>query len=104
MLWWGTSASRSIPGIEPELCRRVVFSEALPVYDYLCRPPEKMATRELAIDSIPAYVGRCWFFVIPCPPVRHVITNEVLNKQSWGTLGERSAAEAWCGGAGIDLT
>ncbi|OLP96201.1 Ankyrin repeat domain-containing protein 17 [Symbiodinium microadriaticum] len=66
-------------------------------YDYFCCPQANVAHRQSAIDSIPAYVGRCQIFCILCPHVRHANDNTLLNKHTWAERGwcrlERAARE-----------
>ncbi|CAE7678059.1 ANKHD1, partial [Symbiodinium sp. CCMP2456] len=68
-------------------------------YDYFSCPQSFHGeqSRLMAIDSIPAYVERCRFFVALCPPIRHKTIDTVLNKQTWSKRGwcrlERAARE-----------
>ena len=56
-------------------------------YDYFCCPQANVVHRQSAIDSIPAYVGRCQIFCILCPHVRHADDNTLLNKHTWAERG-----------------
>jgi len=68
-------------------------------YDYFSCPQSKHKTadRSNAISSIPAYVERCYYFVILCPHIRHKDHEVLLGKESWQSRGwcrlERAARE-----------
>ncbi|CAE7654007.1 unnamed protein product [Symbiodinium sp. CCMP2592] len=53
--------------------------------------------RESAIQSIPAYVARCFFFVVLCPALTHRDQQRTLSHATWGERGwcrtERAARE-----------
>lgn len=48
-----------------------------------------MDKRQSAINSIPAYIQQCRFFVILCPNMRHSQNEVLLNKRTWRERG-------WC--------
>ena len=62
-------------------------------YDYFCCPqgslPFAEKNRQRAIESIPAYVARCEFFVILCPALKHLDSGRTLSQATWGERG-------WC--------
>ena len=61
-------------------------------YDYFSCPQSTCANatsnRQLAIDCIPSYVARCYFFVILCPFVESA-PGQTLNYSTWEARG-------WC--------
>jgi len=61
-------------------------------YDYFCCPQgtsqEAVKKRNTAIGCIPAYVTRCYFFLILCPPVLHAEGHR-LGHSTWASRG-------WC--------
>ena len=70
-------------------------------YDYFCCPQgashSSSVNRQSAIDSIPAYVAQCYFFVILCPAFQHFDQDRTLSQSSWARRGwcrcERGARE-----------
>ena len=61
-------------------------------YDYFSIPQDTHAhssEQRNAINSIPAYIDRCEFFVVLCPPLKHATTHSHLNHHSWSERG-------WC--------
>ncbi|CAE7948423.1 unnamed protein product, partial [Symbiodinium sp. KB8] len=66
-----------------EMCGRPLFVW----YDYLCCPQVE-GKREEAILSLPAYVEKCRFFAILCPPVQNS-SAETLSKETY-------EGRAWC--------
>jgi len=62
-------------------------------YDYFCCPQGSTEVacqnRQLAIDCIPAYVARSFFFVILCPMVPHAEDDYNLSYATWDNRG-------WC--------
>lgn len=60
-------------------------------YDYFSCPQCTSSSndRDLAINSIPAFIEQCSFFVILCPNIRHIEKEELLNKSTWKKRG-------WC--------
>ena len=61
-------------------------------YDYFSIPQDTHAhssEQRNAINSIPAYIDRCEFFVVLCPPLKHATTHSHLNHHSWAERG-------WC--------
>ena len=62
-------------------------------FDYCCCPQgtsESAAlSRQSAIDSIPVYVARCYYFVILCPALRHLDDDSMMSQSSWVERG-------WC--------
>eukprot|EP00439_Symbiodinium_sp_Y106_P023935 s1807_g2.t3 len=66
-----------------EMCGRPLFVW----YDYLCCPQAE-GKREEAILSLPAYVEKCRFFSILCPPVQNS-SGETLSKETY-------EGRAWC--------
>ena len=61
-------------------------------YDYFSCPQSTSAdatsNRQMAIDCIPSYVARCYFFVILCPFVERA-PGQTLNYSTWEARG-------WC--------
>ncbi|CAE7827817.1 ANKDD1A [Symbiodinium sp. CCMP2592] len=77
-------------------------------YDYFSCPQRSASARENAIRSIPAYVGKCRYFVILCPPVWHAGQGTFLSKRSWECRGwcrfERAVRElSRTGSTGLDI-
>jgi len=77
-------------------------------YDYFSCPQRSASARENAISSIPAYVGKCRYFVILCPPVWHAGQGTFLSKRSWECRGwcrfERAVRElSRTGSTGLDI-
>ena len=61
-------------------------------YDYFSIPQDTQAhssEQRNAINSIPAYIDRCEFFVVLCPALKHATTLSPLNHHSWAERG-------WC--------
>ncbi|CAE7274343.1 unnamed protein product [Symbiodinium natans] len=62
-------------------------------YDYFCCPQGRSElaaqNRRHAIESIPAYVARCEFFVVLCPAFKHRDQQRTLSHATWGERG-------WC--------
>ena len=61
-------------------------------YDYFSIPQDThthSSEQRNAINSIPAYIDRCEFFVVLCPALKHATTLLPLNHQSWAERG-------WC--------
>ncbi|CAE7939980.1 ANKRD17 [Symbiodinium sp. KB8] len=79
-------------GLQNSISAKEIFSRPLFIwYDYICCPQHAtaFALRQMAVNSIPAYVDRCQFFAILCPHVRHEADNVLLNKRNWASRG-------WC--------
>ena len=77
-------------------------------YDYFSCPQRNASAREKAISSIPAYVGKCRYFVILCPHVWHAGQETFLSKRSWECRGwcrfERAVRElSRTGSTGLDI-
>jgi len=68
-------------------------------YDYFSIPQSSDAShcRQTAIQSIPEYVARCYFFVVLCPALKHRDQQRTLSFATWGERGwcrmERAARE-----------
>eukprot|EP00434_Breviolum_minutum_P043316 symbB.v1.2.038604.t1/scaffold6079.1/size23820/1 len=61
-------------------------------YDYFSIPQDtqiRSSEQGNAINSIPAYIDRCEFFVVLCPALQHATTLLPLNHHSWAERG-------WC--------
>ena len=61
-------------------------------YDYFSIPQDTQihsSEQRNAINSIPAYIHRCEFFVVLCPALKHATTLSPLNHYSWAERG-------WC--------
>ena len=61
-------------------------------YDYFSIPQDTQthsSEQVNAINSIPAYIDRCEFFVVLCPALKHATTLSPLNHHSWAERG-------WC--------
>ncbi|CAE7249300.1 unnamed protein product, partial [Symbiodinium sp. CCMP2456] len=62
-------------------------------YDYFSIPQDSghraSRSRQSAIQSIPAYVARCEFFVVLCPAFKHRDQQRTLSHSTWGERG-------WC--------
>ena len=61
-------------------------------YDYFSIPQDTQihsSEQRNAINSIPAYIHRCEFFVVLCPALKHATTLLPLNHYSWAERG-------WC--------
>mmetsp|Transcript_38690 Transcript_38690/g.89505 ORF Transcript_38690/g.89505 Transcript_38690/m.89505 type:complete len:585 (+) Transcript_38690:39-1793(+) len=60
-------------------------------YDYFCVPQknENAKERRDAINSIPAYVARCAFFVALCPLEKHRDSGQPMTQHTWAERG-------WC--------
>mmetsp|Transcript_63060 Transcript_63060/g.148088 ORF Transcript_63060/g.148088 Transcript_63060/m.148088 type:complete len:620 (+) Transcript_63060:68-1927(+) len=79
-------------GRETQIFARNLVAKPLFIwYDYFCCPQSASAaaSRQLAIESIPAYVDKCQYFAVLCPHVRHAKHEHLLNKRSWENRG-------WC--------
>ena len=61
-------------------------------YDYFSIPQDTQthsSEQRNGINSIPAYIHRCEFFVVLCPALKHATTLSPLNHHSWAERG-------WC--------
>jgi len=61
-------------------------------YDYFSIPQDTLthsSEQRIGINSIPAYIDKCDFFVVLCPALQHATTLSPLNHHSWAERG-------WC--------
>ena len=60
-------------------------------YDYFSIPQSSggraSQRRQVAIQTIPAYVARCEFFVVLCPALEHSNQQRTLSHATWGERG-----------------
>ena len=89
---WSESLSFAV-GWRPHFAMTDISGSNVVVwYDYFSIPQDTQihsSEQRNAINSIPAYIDRCEFFVVLCPALKHATTLSPLNHHSWAERG-------WC--------